>query len=211
MTSTDGSTTASPRSRPRVGADREQEILDAALEVLREVGYDKLTIDTVAARARASKATLYRRWPGKADLVADAMSQLDGGEPALPDTGTLRGDLLAMADARIGGILDPGQMDLVCGLSTAMHRDRALGVALRGRFIDPRRNCVRVLLERARDRGEVADGVDLELVGQIVPAIIMFRLSFGPVDEPFEALVRQIVDDVVLPAVRNAGGRSPDG
>lgn len=192
---------ATARPRPRVSGDREQEILDAALEVLREVGYDKLTIDTVAARARASKATLYRRWPTKAELVADAMSQLDGGVPAVPDTGTLRGDLLALTDDKCG-VLDAGQMDLVCGLSTAMYRDHALGAALRDRFLEPRRHTVLAVLERARDRGEIDAGVDLELVGQIVPAVVMFRLSFGTPDEPFAALVARVVDQVVLPAVR---------
>ncbi|MBI4941884.1 MAG: TetR/AcrR family transcriptional regulator C-terminal ligand-binding domain-containing protein, partial [Actinobacteria bacterium] len=58
------------------------------------------------------------------------------------------------------------------------------------------------VFERAQARGEVADGVDLELVGQIVPAIVMFRLSFGAPDEPFAALVERVVDQVVLPAVR---------
>jgi AcrR family transcriptional regulator len=189
-----------------VSGDRERAILDVALDVLRESGYDKLTIDTVAARARASKATLYRRWPTKAALVADAVRQLGGDEPAVPDTGSLRGDLLAMAQERQGGILDPAQMNLVCGLSTALYRDAALGAALQERFLQPRRSCVQHVLERARARGEVADGVDLDLVGQIVPAVIMFRLSMGHLEEPFDALVLRIVDQVVLPAVRGDSG-----
>lgn len=207
MTTTDDGAVqpAATRPRPRVSGDREQEILDAAVEALREVGYDKLTIDTVAARARASKATLYRRWTTKAELVADAMSHLDGGAPAVPDTGTLRGDLLALTDDKCG-ILDAGQMDLVCGLSTAMYRDQALGAALRDRFLEPRRHTVLHVLERARARGEIAADVDLELIGQLVPAVVMFRLSFGAPDEPFAALVERIVDQVVLPAVRGARG-----
>ena len=67
----DGRSTA---SRPRVEGEREGEILEAALDALRESGYDRLTFDAVASAARASKATLYRRWPAKVDLVIDAVS-----------------------------------------------------------------------------------------------------------------------------------------
>src|SRR3990170_4095168 len=88
---------------PRLGRKRDHTrdayILEAALEVLAETGYDGMTIDMVAARARAGKATLYRRWPSKAELVIDAVACLkkDDYHPAnLPDTGTLRGDLVAM-------------------------------------------------------------------------------------------------------------------
>src|ERR1700712_1282335 len=78
---------------------RDAEILQAALDVLAETGYDGMTIDMVAARAQAGKATLYRRWPSKAELVLDAvacMKQSDLHPDELPDTGTLRGDLLSM-------------------------------------------------------------------------------------------------------------------
>src|SRR5581483_10849004 len=84
--------------RPR-DETRDAAILDATLRILGDVGYDRLTIDAVATEARASKATVYRRWPGKAALVVDAIQSLNpyaagtGGEP--PDTGSLRGDLLA--------------------------------------------------------------------------------------------------------------------
>ena len=78
---------------------RDPEILDAALDVLAETGYDGMTIDMVAARAKAGKATLYRRWPSKAELVIDAVACMKAGDldlDDLPDTGTLRGDLVAM-------------------------------------------------------------------------------------------------------------------
>jgi len=85
-------THASEGTRPRVEGDREQEIFDATLQVLEEVGYDRLTMDAVASAARASKATLYRRWNGKVALVIDALIS-QKGQPVVPDTGTLRGDL----------------------------------------------------------------------------------------------------------------------
>ena len=108
-TSADTTATAHA-SRPRVAGDREQELLAAAIDVLREVGYDRLTFDAVAAAARASKATLYRKWPHKQELVIDALA-LFMGCPAEedPDTGSLRGDLIAQACA-VGGLDDEAVM-----------------------------------------------------------------------------------------------------
>ena len=106
-------------TRPRVEGDREQEILDAALTVLAEVGYDKLTMDAVAAEAKASKATLYRRWSSKPELVVDAVCS-HKEHPPVPDTGTLRGDLLA-AYCGLGGV-DPRAMAVIAAVVTAMSR-----------------------------------------------------------------------------------------
>src|SRR6476661_2970050 len=91
-------------ARPRVEGDREQEILDAALEVLADVGYDRLPMDAVAHRAKASKATLYRRWNSKATLVVEALARVKG-VPAVPDTGDLRTDLLKTF-CGMGGLTD---------------------------------------------------------------------------------------------------------
>src|SRR6187402_2169238 len=80
---------------PLRGAAREHAILDAVIELIAEIGYERITVDAIAARAHASKATMYRRWPGKAELVADALRrQAQGDAPAVPDTGSLRSDLL---------------------------------------------------------------------------------------------------------------------
>ena len=82
--------------RPRVEGDRADEILDATLTLLFEVGYDRLTLDAVARKARASKATLYRRWDTKASLVVDALVRAKQA-PTVDDhdTGSLRGDLMS--------------------------------------------------------------------------------------------------------------------
>src|SRR3954454_20971276 len=98
---------AATHLRPRVEGDRERQILDAALEVLAEVGYDRLTMDAVAQRAKASKATLYRRWNGKVSLVIDALHHHHQQEtpPTPVDTGSLRGDLIA-SYCGAGGLTD---------------------------------------------------------------------------------------------------------
>ena len=115
--------------RPRVEGERQDEILDATLELLIEVGYDRLTMDAVAADARASKATLYRRWTSKADLVVDALVWLKSCMPHdVPNTGTLRGDLLSMACTE-GGLTDRMPLAVFGALITAMQRDEDLARA----------------------------------------------------------------------------------
>src|ERR1700733_6976388 len=80
---------------PSRGPAREQAILDATVELVAEVGYERVTVNAIAARAHASKATMYRRWPGKAELVADALRRhAQGDAPTVPNSGPLRPDLL---------------------------------------------------------------------------------------------------------------------
>src|SRR3954464_11455406 len=87
---------ASPAGRSRrLDEEREQAILRATYDLLGEAGYQGLRVDAVAARARASKATLYRHWPTKAGLVADAVRACKSVNDDAPDTGSLRGDLIA--------------------------------------------------------------------------------------------------------------------
>jgi AcrR family transcriptional regulator len=186
-------------SRPRVTGDREREIFLATLDLLGEAGYDKLTLDAVAARAKASKATLYRRWPSKSELVLDALGCLESAAPDLPDTGSLRADLLELG--RPTGWLEPARADVLCGLMTALHRDGDLRVALGRRFLDPRNDKMRALLVRARDRGELRPDVDLDLICQVVPAMILYQLSTRTEGGlPPDHLVR-LLDQVLLPAV----------
>jgi AcrR family transcriptional regulator len=184
--------------RPRIEGTREREIFTATLDLLAETGYDRLTLDAVAARARASKATLYRRWAGKAELVCDAVRGLESACPELPDTGSLRGDLLAMAKGK--GLLDPERADVFCGLATAMYRDADLGDLVRGQFVDPRQNRLRALLERAQIRGEIRADADLELLGQLVPALVLFQLSFETPSQLAPDFVVRVIDEILIPA-----------
>ncbi len=188
-----------PTRRPRVEGDREAEILDAAVDVLAEVGYDRLTMDQVALAARASKATLYRRWPTKAELVVDAVSRAKGLPDAeLPDTGTLRGDLLALAWGPHGQA-QALPMSVLAGLLTRLHTDQELSAAWRERFLAPRMAVTRTVLDRAARRGEVRPDLDLELIVTVLPSMCAFRCTAegGVVDEHF---LTRVLDQVLLPA-----------
>jgi AcrR family transcriptional regulator len=188
-----------PNRRPRIEGDREAEILDAAVRVLANVGYDRLTMDMVASEARAGKATLYRRWQNKAALVVDAVSRAKGiPSPDMPSTGTLRGDLLASWCGREGWS-STLPMSVMGGLMTALHNDEELGAAFREIFSGPRQALARRVFEDVRDRGEIADGVDLDLVMSLLPAVCVhheFVLNRA-LDDVF---VERVIDAVVLPA-----------
>ncbi len=124
-------------TRPRIEGEREVAIFDATMRMLATSGYDRLTMDAVAADAKASKATLYRRWQTKADLVVDALVWLKSCMPHdIPDTGSLRGDLVAMA-CTDGGLTDRMPLAVFGALITAMQRDEALAKAFQERFMGP--------------------------------------------------------------------------
>jgi AcrR family transcriptional regulator len=188
-----------PTSRPRVSGEREQELLEAAIDVLRDVGYDRLTFDAVAAAARASKATLYRRWPHKSDLVIDALA-LFIGCPADqdPDTGSLRGDLIAQACA-VGGLDDEAVMQTWSALLPVIHREPEMARGIHERFIAPKLMAARAVFENARRRGEVGPDADLDTLVMILPAMSVHETLLSG-KRPGPDRIADFVDTVVLPA-----------
>jgi AcrR family transcriptional regulator len=195
--------------RPRVEGDREAEILDAALEILASSGYDRLTMDAVATAAKASKATLYRRWDTKAELVVDALSKSKGAPQVPPvDTGTLRGDLMAVACTH-GGISDQRSLAVMASVITALQHDVEFADAFHERFLSVKIRESREIYERAQQRGEIAPDVDLEILTSTLAAIILHRAFVlrEPVDDQ---TILRIIDEIVIPAATRRGGTSPD-
>ncbi|WP_029947263.1 TetR/AcrR family transcriptional regulator [Leifsonia aquatica] len=181
---------------------RDPEILDAALDVLAETGYDRMTIDLVAARAKAGKATVYRRWASKADLVIDAVACMKKGDidfDALPDTGTLRGDLVAMMKPHT--IVDAEKkLQIMAGLVSMLANDPGLADAVNEAIVEPRASVNRIFLRRAVERGEIPADADIEKLALIAPAMASYRVLIlrKPVDREF---LLSVMDDVLLPAV----------
>lgn len=189
---------------PKLGRKRDHsrdpEILSAALDILAEKGYERMTVDMVAARARAGKATLYRRWPSKAELVIDAVACMKSSSPAdLPDTGSLRGDLVANIKSPVMKDSDR-KLRIMAGMVSLMSESPEFADAARAAIVEPRAAALRLLIQRAIDRGEVSDDVDLPLLSQVIPAMTAYRtLMLGiPVDRDY---VIALVDDVLLPAL----------
>ena len=186
-----------PVPRPRVEGDRELEILEATREVLADVGYDRLTMDAVATRARASKATLYRRWNDKVSLVIDALLAVKTVS-AMPDTGTLRDDLIA-SYCGIGGLTDRKSLSTFASIITAISRDEDFATAFRDRVIAPKSELTRSIFERARERGEIAADVDLDLLAPALAGIVLHR-TYLLGEVPDRALVTKVIDQIILPA-----------
>jgi AcrR family transcriptional regulator len=187
------------RQRPRVEGEREAEILDATLHLLVSVGYDRLTMDAVAAQARASKATLYRRWTSKSSLVVDAiLRSKEALQAPAVDTGNLRDDLVRTACAH-GGLTDARSAQVIAGVVTAMHRDPAFAQEFRTRVIAPRVEVMRGIFARARDRGEITADLDLDLLAPALAGIILHR-SFVLGLPPDDKTVARVVDEIIVPA-----------
>lgn len=188
------------------GPARESAICAAALELLAEVGYDQMSMDAVAARARASKATIYRRWPGKRELVVHAI-RCRGPQPVeLPDTGSLRGDIIATLRMVHDGI---GAQDvaLLAGVLRAMREAPEIADSLRKQVIEDKREVGRTIVRRAVERGELGPAADPGLFHEVAPALMFFRVlvTGEPVDDDFLA---HAADDVLIPLLACSGTRA---
>ncbi|MFF1833766.1 TetR/AcrR family transcriptional regulator [Streptomyces sp. NPDC058231] len=187
-------------ARTRLTPERESELYAAVLDLLREVGYDALTMDAVASRTHSSKATLYRQWGSKPELVVKALRHSKPVAFDEIDTGSLRGDFHAAL-----GRTDDCQMEkdsaLMRGLSHAVHENPDLHQALRELLIEPEITSLDRLLRRAVDRGELrADNPALNYVPHMLVGGLVARqfIENRPADQAF---VIDYVDSVVLPAL----------
>jgi AcrR family transcriptional regulator len=196
------------RPRPRIAGDREDEILDATLHLLLEVGYDRLTMDAVARRASASKATLYRRWEGKPSLVVDAMVRAKRA-PRVDehDTGSLRGDLVSTFCGTTG-IGSPQATGLFGSVITAMNSDPEFASRFRAAFIEPKVEVTQQIYARAIARGEIPEDIDLEIIAPALAGILLHRTYvLGAL--PSDSDVLRVIDHVILPAVRQRPATTP--
>jgi AcrR family transcriptional regulator len=168
--------------RPRSEKAR-RAILAAALEELEEHGYAALTMHGIAARAGVGKQTIYRWWHSKADVVLDALVDLAETRIVVPDEGSLPEDLMAFLTATFR---ERGQRKILVGLMAEALLDPAFATAFRERFLFTRRAALRQILDRAVERGEIAAGVDPELLIDVVYGVVWYRLMVGhaPLDEP---------------------------
>ena len=193
-----GTTTQPIRSpgRPR-DPRRDEAIRDATLALLAEVGYDRMSVDAIAAAAGVSKPTIYRRWAGKQELVADAIRLHPHQQAPTADTGSLRGDLLAAVRQFAEQQLESAQV--AGGLASRLRESPQLAELIREHAVETVRGRFALVLERAVARGELpADPPVTPLFSDVAPSLIYARalMSLEPIDE---ALVTELVDRVLLP------------
>jgi AcrR family transcriptional regulator len=187
--------------RPRVEGEREDEILDVTVQLLMDVGYDRLTMDAVAKKARASKATLYRRWESKASLVVEALVRAKSA-PHIDehDTGTLRGDLLSTFCGHQG--MSGAATGVLGSVITALSTDPEFADRFRETFIAPKIAVSQAIYHRAQERGEIDPDLDVEIIGPALAGILLHR-AFVMGASIDDATIERVVDHVILPAVRH--------
>jgi AcrR family transcriptional regulator len=188
--------TAGPTPTGR-GDARERAILAAAFDLLAVVGYERLTMDAVAEHARASKTTIYRRWPNKAAMVVAAFAAMDPPPTTELDTGSLRGDLLALFRA-VRERFTGSNLPRLSSLMFAMQTDPELAAALRAYFLPVRAQVTGDLLARARTRGEVPAAADPAPLRDLMVGLFLTRVlvTGEPVDDEY---LRHVVDAVLIP------------
>jgi AcrR family transcriptional regulator len=187
------------RGRPR-SQQAHQAILDAANAILEEIGFVDFTIDEVAQRAGVSKTTIYRRWSSKGTLVFEAFSADFLARQPLPDTGSLRGDLLAAIRSWIRVVKGTVRGRTLVGLIAEVQRDPELAEMWREHFLSPVRAHHRGMIDRAFARGELNPDTDSEVVLDMVYGAAYHRLlqSHLPLTDRFAQSVVEAATAGVL-------------
>jgi AcrR family transcriptional regulator len=186
--------------RPR-DPSRDSVIRAAILRLLADVGYGALTMDAVASEAGVGKATIYRRWRTKQDLVVDTISDLNRAEAEIPDTGSVEGDLRSMMHQMVAMITGPTGAATLSLLSTVPHQP-ALARAFQDGPLAVWRQSFESLWSRAEQRGEIPTGLANSVIAEATSALLVQRwlLTGRPVDD---AYADEVLDTVVLPLIRN--------
>ncbi len=175
-------------------------ILQAALEAVGERGYDRMSMDDVASRASVGKAAIYRRWPSKAAVVAEAIAHWRRGlgpvEP--PNTGSISGDISALVAAVPE--LDEAALStikVILGVATAAVHHPVLAAALDDLVLSIPRQVVNAVVDQAVARGEIPAGRDTSLIPDALLGLNVLRLMTGrPIDRVY---VRRALEQVLLP------------
>jgi AcrR family transcriptional regulator len=196
---------AQAASLRRRGAVLERAILDAALEQLSTVGWNGLTMEGVAARAQTGKAAVYRRWPSKEDLVADA---LKAGLPSLteaPDLGSVRDDLLELCRQ----VREAMYSQLGFALRSVLHecdvaQAERFQSLITGGVVEPTKHLLREIVHRGIERKEVRPDAANSYVFDVIPAMMMYR-SKVCASEWSERDLEEMIDQLMVPLLRRTG------
>lgn len=171
--------TGGPEGRPRLGRPRSEEcdraIETAALELLVEGGVGRITMEGIACRAGVGKATVYRRWGTKEDLIVDAVTRTCPEHVVVPDTGSVRDDMLEVLRSLLARLQCHGPVMLAFTAEQGRHPE--LAETFRRTFLAERRAATREILVRGVERGELAADADIDLLNDAGPALLWYRLA----------------------------------
>ena len=185
-------TNKKPPGRPR-SAQSHQAILQAALELLAEVGFAAMSMDAIAARAGVGKTTIYRRYASKEELVADAIESIRE-EIVIPDTGNLQSDIDTLIQNAAQITLNPiGRQTVAMILSSASSNPQFAQIYWT-KYLQPRRKAFAVVLERAKARKEIQADLDSDLIFDTMSGIMLYALIFQPPSESWTTYVRRALN-----------------
>lgn len=179
--------------RPR-SVKSHQAMLQAARELLAEVGFEAMSIDAIAARAGVGKTTIYRRYSGKEELVADAIEGMRE-EVVIPNTGSLWGDIDALIENAAQITLSPiGRQTVATIVGSASNYPKFAQIYWE-KYLLPRQQSFAIVLENAKMRGEIPENVDPSLIFDIMSGIMLYALMFQPAElwEPYVRRALQFV------------------
>ena len=183
---------------------REAELLAVTLELLQEHGYDRLTVDAVATTARASKATIYRRWPTKAELVLAAFVEGTRQVAVDPDTGTLRGDLLRLGEAICAHVST--HASTIRAVLVEVSRSADLDAIMQEQFLDQRKALMSHVLAQAVDRGEIEVSAITEDLWDVLPGYLIYRAVLTG-RAPSRRTIEDLVDNLLIPSLTRLNAR----
>ncbi|MBE1537372.1 TetR/AcrR family transcriptional regulator [Actinomadura algeriensis] len=192
----------SPGTRRR-GGELEAAIYDAVFVQLERVGYRNLTMEGVASTARTGKAALYRRWSSKDDLVTDALKHALPEPPVVPDTGTVRGDLLDILKRHRDTLLTCRGAAFRILKDGAEEGQHLIHDVVHQRMTKPVRHLIHDVLTRGAERGEVRPEAATPRIASVGPAVVVYHnlTEGGALDDAF---VASVVDEVLMPIVAPA-------
>ena len=184
----------------RRGAGRRTAICQAVCELLAKVGYDRMTMDAIANQAKASKATIYRMWPDKPQLVAEALKCQFGTDTEVPDTGSLRGDLLALM-ATACEVINSDLGEMISGVLTAASHDLRLAETLNKTLFEDKAQLHSELVRRAIERGELPPEANPTIMHEVMHSMISTRKiwALGPLDDEY---AQHVVDEILIPVMQ---------
>ncbi len=181
--------------RPR-SARSHQAMLQAALELLAEVGFEAMSIEAIASRAGVGKTTIYRRYSSKAELVADAIESIRE-EIVIPNTGSLWGDMDALIQSAAQISLNPLGRQTVAMIISSASSNVEFAQIYWTKYLQPRREAFAVVLERAKARQEVKPDLDPGLVFDTMSGIMLYAMIFQSTPESWEVYVRRSLELVL--------------
>ncbi len=192
-----------PAGRPR-SVEAHRAILESTLALLAEMGFERMSIEAIAAHAGVGKTTIYRRWKTKEDLVADALSCVKT-TPAYPDTGDLRADVSALAESFAASMRDPLGRRVITLIIDTLTNNPVLAELYWERFGALKNDALRAVLARAQARGQIRTDADLDVVLDLLSGYVLYQLLVKPPSRAFQTGIDRVLDVIF----RGVGG--PEG